>query len=146
MRKTEKALKGCLFSLFLVFSSISLYAQNITVSGTVTDNVFKEPLIGVTIVIEGTTDGTVTDIDGNYTINNVPSNGSLVVSYVGMQSQTVAVNGRANIDIVLREDSELLEEVVVTGYGGTQLRSKLTNSIAKVSEETLTVGVYSNPA
>ena len=115
-------------------------------SGTVTDNVFKEPLIGVTIVIEGTTDGTVTDIDGNYTINNVPSNGSLVVSYVGMQSQTVAVNGRANIDIVLREDSELLEEVVVTGYGGTQLRSKLTNSIAKVSEETLTVGVYSNPA
>lgn len=115
-------------------------------SGTVTDNVFKEPLIGVTIIIEGTTDGTVTDIDGNYTINNVPSNGSLVVSYVGMQSQTVAVNGRANIDIVLREDSELLEEVVVTGYGGTQLRSKLTNSIAKVSEETLTVGVYSNPA
>ena len=146
MRKTENALKGWLFSLFLVFSSISLYAQNITVSGTVTDNVFKEPLIGVTIVIEGTTDGTVTDIDGNYTINNVPSNGSLVVSYVGMQSQTVAVNGRANIDIVLREDSELLEEVVVTGYGGTQLRSKLTNSIAKVSEETLTVGVYSNPA
>lgn len=146
MRKTENALKGWLFSLFLVFSSISLYAQNITVSGTVTDNVFKEPLIGVTIVIEGTSDGTVTDIDGNYTINNVPSNGSLVVSYVGMQSQTVAVNGRANIDIVLREDSELLEEVVVTGYGGTQLRSKLTNSIAKVSEETLTVGVYSNPA
>ncbi len=146
MRKTENALKGWLFSLFLVFSSISLYAQNITVSGTVTDNVFKEPLIGVTIVIEGTSDGTVTDIDGNYTINNVPSNGSLVVSYVGMQSQTVAVNGRANIDIVLKEDSELLEEVVVTGYGGTQLRSKLTNSIAKVSEETLTVGVYSNPA
>lgn len=105
MRKTENALKGWLFSLFLVFSSISLYAQNITVSGTVTDNVFKEPLIGVTIVIEGTTDGTVTDIDGNYTINNVPSNGSLVVSYVGMQSQTVAVNGRANIDIVLREET-----------------------------------------
>lgn len=137
MRKTENALKGWLFSLFLVFSSISLYAQNITVSGTVTDNVFKEPLIGVTIVIEGTSDGTVTDIDGNYTINNVPSNGSLVVSYVGMQSQIVAVNGRANIDIVLREDSELLEEVVVTGYGGTQLRSKLTNSIAKVSEKPL---------
>lgn len=145
-RKTEKALRGWLLSLFLIFSSASLFAQNITVSGTVTDNVSKEPLIGVTIVIEGTADGTVTDIDGNYTIDNVPSNGNLVVSYVGMQSQTVAVNGRNTINIVLREDSELLEEVVVTGYGGTQLRSKLTNSIAKVSEETLTVGVYSNPA
>jgi hypothetical protein len=66
MRKTEKALRGWLLSLFLIFSSASLFAQNITVSGTVTDNVFKEPLIGVTIVIEGTADGTVTDIDGNY--------------------------------------------------------------------------------
>ena len=87
-------------------------------SGTVTDNVFKEPLIGVTIVIEGTSDGTVTDIDGNYTINNVPANGKLVVSYVGMQSQTVSVNGRTTINVVLSEDSELLEEVVITGYGG----------------------------
>lgn len=144
--KTEKSMKGWLLSLLLICSSISLYAQNITVSGTVTDNVFKEPLIGVTIVIEGTSDGTVTDIDGKYTIDNVPSNGNLAVSYVGMQSQTIAVNSRTNINIVLREDSEMLEEVVVTGYGGTQPRSKVTNSIAKVSEETLTVGVYSNPA
>ncbi len=146
IRKTEKSMKGWLLSLFLICSSISLYAQNITVRGTVTDNVFKDALIGVTIVIEGTSDGTVTDIDGNYTLNNVPSNGKLVVSYVGMQSQTIAVNGRTTINIELREDSEMLEEVVVTGYGGTQLRSKVTNSIAKVSEETLTVGVYSNPA
>src|SRR5690554_2040509 len=144
--KTKRTAKGWLLSLFLILSSISLYSQNITVSGTVTDNVFKEPLIGVTIVIEGTSDGTVTDIDGNYTIDNVPSNGNLVASYVGMQPQTISVAGRKTIDIVLREDSELLEEVVVTGYGGTQLRSKLTNSIAKVSEETLTVGVFSNPA
>lgn len=144
--KTEKSMKGWLLSLLVICSSFSLYAQNITVSGTVTDNMFKEPLIGVTIVIEGTSDGTVTDIDGNYTLNNVPSNGNLAVSYVGMQSQTIEVNGRTNINIVLREDSEMLEEIVVTGYGGTQLRSKVTNSIAKVSEETLTVGVYSNPA
>src|SRR5690554_2536741 len=74
--KTKKTVKGWLLSLFFILSSISLYSQNITVSGTVTDNVFKEPLIGVTIVIEGTSDGTVTDIDGNYTIDNVPSNRS----------------------------------------------------------------------
>jgi hypothetical protein len=100
--KTKKTVKGWLLSLFFILSSISLYSQNITVSGTVTDNVFKEPLIGVTIVIEGTSDGTVTDIDGNYTIDNVPSNGNLVASYVGMQPQTISVAGRKTIDIVLR--------------------------------------------
>lgn len=139
-------LKKGRLSLFLMFCSISLYAQNITVSGTVTDNVLNEPLVGVTVVVQGTSNGTVTDIEGNYTLTNVPPNGKLVFSYVGMQTQVISVNNRTTINVTMREDTELLEEVVVTGYGGTQLRSKLTSSIAKVSEETLTVGVFSNPA
>ncbi len=123
-----------------------MFAQNITVTGKVTDNVFKEPVIGATIVIQGTSDGTITDFDGNYTLSNVPANGKLEFSYVGMKSQVVDVAGKTTINVVMIEDVELLEEVVVTGYGGKQLRSKVTSSIAKVSEETLTVGVYSNPA
>ena len=123
-----------------------IFAQNITVTGKVTDNVFKEPVIGATIVIQGTGDGTITDFDGNYTLNNVPADGKLEFSYVGMKTQVVNVAGKTTINLVMVEDAELLEEVVVTGYGGKQLRSKVTSSIAKVSEETLTVGVYSNPA
>lgn len=147
MRNLENILlKVGILSLFLLSCSISLYAQNITVSGTVTDNAYNEPLIGVTIVVHGTSHGTVTDIDGKYTISGVPADGTLEFSYVGMQSQNVPVNGRTTIDVIMREDSELLEEVVITGYGGTQLRSKSTNSISKVTNETLTKGIFSNPA
>lgn len=145
--KIAKSMKSWIVSLsFLYLSTFSLMAQNITVSGKVTDNVLNEPLIGVTIIVQGTSNGTVTDIGGNYTLANVPSTGNLEFSYVGMQTQVIAVNNRTSINVTLREDTELLEEVVVTGYGGTQLRSKVTNSIAKVSNETLTVGVFSNPA
>ncbi len=144
--KDFNLLKAGLSGLFLILCSISLYAQNITVNGKVSDNVLNEPLIGVTVLVQGTSQGTVTDIDGNYTLTNVPANGNLEFSYVGMKPQVIAVNNRTTINVTLREDSEMLEEVVVTGYGGTQLRSKVTNSIAKVSSETLTVGVFSNPA
>lgn len=144
--KDFNLLKAGVSGLFLMLCSISLYAQNITVNGKVSDNVLNEPLIGVTVRVQGTSQGTVTDIDGNYTLTNVPASGNLEFSYVGMQAQVIAVNNRKTINVTLREDSEMLEEVVVTGYGGTQLRSKVTNSIAKVTNETLTVGVFSNPA
>ncbi|MBZ4651642.1 MAG: outer membrane protein [Proteiniphilum sp.] len=145
--KITKSMKNWIMSLsFLSLSTFSLFAQNITVKGKVTDPQ-NEPLIGATVVVqENTAIGTVTDINGNYTLTNVPPNGNLEFSYVGMQKQIVAVKNRTTINVTMREDTELLEEVVVTGYGGTQLRSKLTNSISKVSNETLTVGVFSNPA
>ena len=135
--------------LFLWILSLTLAAQNATinVSGNVTDAAFKEPVIGATVVLQDDpTKGTVTDIDGNFTLRDVPTNATLVISYVGYAQQVIPVNGQTTLNVVLSEDSELLQEVVVTGYGGTQLRSKVTNSIAKVSEETLTVGVFSNPA
>lgn len=138
--------KGITF-LMIWLMSIPLAAQNLTVKGTITDATLNEPVIGATIVLQGdATHGTVSDIDGNYILTDVPANAVLVISYVGYAPQTIPLNGRTTINVVLSEDSELLEEVVVTGYGGTQLRSKVTNSIAKVSEETLTVGVFSNPA
>lgn len=149
MKKTNfiHFLKRGVLILMLLFSSFAMFAQNITVTGTVTDNAFREPVIGATIVVDGNaTHGTATDIDGNFTLTNVAPNATLIVSYVGMQSQTIAVNGRTRIDITLMDDTEILEEVVVTGYGGTQLRSKTTNSIAKVKSEALSVGIFSNPA
>lgn len=145
-KNVQQMFKGITF-LIVWLMSFPLAAQNLTVKGTITDATLNEPVIGATIVLQGdATHGTVSDIDGNYILTDVPADAVLVVSYVGYAQQTIPLNGRTNINVVLSEDSELLEEVVVTGYGGTQLRSKLTNSIAKVSEETLTVGVFSNPA
>lgn len=146
MKKNLFGLRG-LLTLFVFFSAFSIFAQTVTVTGTVTDATFNEPVIGATIIVQGNaTIGTVTDIDGNFSLENVPSNGTLVISYVGMQSQSIPVNGQTSISVVLSEDTELLDEVVVTGYGGTQLRSKVTNSISSVKEDVLTQGLFSNPA
>ena len=107
--------KGVLLTATWVFS-LCLSAQDITVTGTVTDT-NEATLIGVSLRIQGTSSGTVTDIDGNWVLSNVPSDAILEVSYMGMVTQNVQVNGRSRIDIVLLEDVELLEEVVVVGYG-----------------------------
>jgi iron complex outermembrane receptor protein len=97
--------------------SVGLFAQNITVNGTVTD-ANGEPVIGATVVMQGNAShGTVTDIDGNYALSNVPGNATLQFSYVGLTAQTVAVNGRTVINVVMDADTELLDEVVVTALG-----------------------------
>lgn len=107
-----------------------------TITGKVVD-VNGEPIIGATIIVQGdATKGTVTDIDGNYTLTNVPDNATLNITYVGMQPQTIALGGRATINITLVEDMELLDEVVVVGYG-TQLKSTVTGSIKLLYGEKL---------
>ena len=119
-------------------------AQKKTITGVVTDAT-GEAVIGASIVETGTTNGTVTDLDGNFTLS-VANDGSIRVSFIGYQTQTLSVKGKSTFKIALKEDSEMLQEVVVTGYGGKQLRTKVTNSISKVKEETLKQGLYSNPA
>lgn len=128
----------------LGISETNISQQNKNVSGTVTDQ-SGEPVIGASVVEKGTRNGTVTDIDGNYSLSTAP-NAVLVFSYIGYASQEVSVAGKTKIDVVLKEDVAQLSEVVVTGYGGRQLRSKVTNSISKVKEETLSQGLFSNPA
>lgn len=108
-----------------------MFAQGTTISGTVSD-ANGEPLIGVTILVQGTTNGTVTNIDGEFQLSNVPSNADLEVSYVGMQTQIVPVDGQTTVNITLTEDTELLEELVVVGYG-TMDRREVTSSIETVS-------------
>lgn len=115
--------------LMLFFSVIGLQAQNISVTGQVTDQ--GEPLIGVNVQVKGTTQGTVTDIDGNYTID-APSDGLLVFSYVGYADQEIAVNGRSEINVELFIDAQTLDEVVVVGYG-TMERANVTGSIVSVN-------------
>lgn len=109
-----------MIALFLFVAIGVINAQRITVQGTVTDNVLNEPIIGATILEKGSaTNGTVTDYDGNYSISVGP-NATLVISYVGYVSLEVPVNGRTTINVSLEEDKQLLDEVVVIGYGSTR--------------------------
>jgi TonB-linked SusC/RagA family outer membrane protein len=123
----------------------AIQAQTKTVTGTVTSASDKISMPGVSIAVKGTATGTITDVDGKYTLV-VPENGVLVFSFIGFTTQEVSAAGKTIINVELLEEMGKLDEVVVTGYGGTQKRSKLTNSISSVKEELLTTGMHSNPA
>jgi len=107
----------------------------LNVSGTVTDQA-GEPLIGVNVLVQGTTMGTATDIEGRFELQDVNENATLVFSYVGYQTQEVPVNGRSSISVTMVEDLQTLDEVVVVGYG-TQKKSDLTGTVASVGSERL---------
>lgn len=127
------------FALF----SICAYAQNITVKGVVTSGSDGEPLIGATIQVKGSSTGTITGLDGDYQLTNVPSDAVLVFSSIGFTSQEIDVKGKTVINVVLKESSELLDEVVVIGYGAVK-KSDLTSSIATVKGDEITETVTGN--
>lgn len=133
-----------IFLVLMAFSTM-MNAQNETVTGMVTDDA-GEPLIGVNVIDTESGTGTATDFDGLYELEGLGEGAVLVFSYIGYQTQEVPLEGRAELNVVMKSDAQMLTEIVVTGYGGKQRRSKVTNSISKVGEEALTVGVFSNPA
>lgn len=123
-------------TLLMSFLAFSISAQTVTVSGIITDDTGFE-VIGATVIVEGDpSHGTVTDIDGRYTLSNVPSNGSLQISYVGLKTVVIPVEGRSTIDALLASDTELLDEVVVVGFG-TQRRVNVTGSVSTVDSKVL---------
>lgn len=133
-----------LLILFFVFMTpLGVLAQNIQLTGLVTD-VANEAIIGASIVEKGTTNGIITDFDGNFTLN-VPANSTIVISYVGYATQEIAVNGRNHIKVVLKEDTEMLDEVIVVGYG-TMKKSDMTGAISSVDTEELVKRATTNPA
>lgn len=121
----------------MLFMGMSVYAQTITVNGNVTSEDDGEPIIGASILVQGTQNGTVTDLDGNFTLPNVKSGATLVVSYVGMKSKSVkATNAKMNIS--LASESQALEEVVVTAMGIQRQAKALGYATAKVDADQLT--------
>jgi TonB-dependent SusC/RagA subfamily outer membrane receptor len=104
-----------------------------------------EMIIGATVQVKGTTNGTITGLDGDFSLSNVSNGDIILISYVGYDPVQVVWKG-SNLNIVMKEGAQALSEVVVTGYGGKQSRMNVTNSIAKVKDETFKVGVFSNPA
>ena len=120
-----------------LLSTLSIHAQSFTVTGKVIDNTGLE-VIGANISIKGSAGvGTITNIDGQYTLNvNNPAKDVLVISYIGMKTQEIAIKGQKQINVTLQEDSKVLDEVVVIGYG-TAKRGDLTGSVVSVKNEDL---------
>lgn len=130
--------------ILFLFMSNALLAQ-ITVRGTVTSADDATTLPGVSVVIQGTTTGTITDIDGSYTLNNVPENATLVFSFIGMRRQAIAVEGRTQIDVSLVSDMIGIDEVVVIGYG-TARSADLTAPIPVISGTDIIRNITTSPA
>ena len=127
-----------LLCLFLSASALWMSAQNnLTVTGKVTEKATKFPAIGVNVHVKGTTSGTITTPDGDYSLPDVPRNAILVFSYIGMLTEEVPVNGRSVVNVELTEDTQHLEEVVVIGYGTSKVKD-LTSSIATLRADEIT--------
>ena len=126
----NKLLRRLAASLLTCLASVAMLAQQITVSGNIKDNT-GYPVPGAAVMVAGTTQGTVTDFDGNYTLAGVPSNGKLTVSFVGYATQTEEVKSRTTINFTLQDDTKELQEVVAVGYGTVSKRD-LTGSVSSV--------------
>lgn len=148
-------MKGCALCMTLCMTSAALpgranaessaivneVLQSSVVKGVVKDS-NGEPLLGVNVLVKGTTIGAVTDIDGNFSFE-APAGCTLVISYIGFESQEVKVKGNAPLNIILKEDSEALDEVVVIGYG-TQKKVNLTGAVSAVTGEEIAKRPVSN--
>ena len=128
-----------------LFAPLMVVAQEFRVSGNVTDNLNME-VVGASIMEKGTKNGTITNFSGDYSLKLQNRNATLIISFIDYKTQEVAVNGRSSINIVLQEDSEVLDEVVVTGYGGSQRRATLTTAISKLDDQVLKTAAFSNVA
>lgn len=140
----NKLLKLFLLPVLILFGS-TVYAQQITVTGTVSDQE-NNPLPGASIVIKGTTQGTTTDFDGNYTLNNVSLGAVIVASYIGFENKEVRIGSlsETTINFTLAESAQALDEVVIIGYGTTTV-GESTESVSSVKAEDFNGGVIASP-
>lgn len=140
-RRIRAMAAGMLAVVAMLLSPIASAAQ-IKVKGCVTDAT-GEPLIGVTVLVKGTAKGTSTDIDGNYALSDVADNSTLIFTYVGYKQVDENVKGRTTIDVTMHEDSEILNEVVVVGYGSLS-RKEVSSSIVQVDKKDFNKGAMNN--
>ncbi len=134
--------KILLFSL-LVMIPLFVFSQTKTITGNIVD-AKGEPIIGATIMVIGTTIGTVSDMDGNFRLSNVPENGILQISFIGYATQEIPVADKTHINVVLQEEVTTLEELIVVGYG-VQKKSDLTGSLSRITEKDIKERPIQNP-
>lgn len=139
----QRLFSKMLIVMFLMISSLAFSQTNIEVTGTVSGG-DGELLPGVTVLVKGTTNGTITDIDGSYALKNVPADATLQFSFIGMKSTEVAVGGQSLINVTLESANIALEEVVAIGYG-VQKKSSVTGAISQVKAEDMENRTITNP-
>lgn len=147
MQRMPNKMKNMRTVLFMLLAAISLSvsAQTVTLTGNVKDATLGEPIIGASIVEKGNPgNGTITDMDGNFTLK-VPAKATVIISYIGMKTQEIALKGQTKINVTLEDDSQALEEVVVIGYG-TVKKKDLTGSVASVGSKELAAIPVTNAA
>ena len=138
-----KRLAGrALATLALNMLCLVAFAEGRQITGTVVDGT-GETVIGANVLVVGTTNGVITDMDGNFTLQDVPTNAKLQISFIGYVPQTISVGNQNHVKVTLKEDSQALDEVVVIGYGTVKKRD-LTGSVASVNNEVLTANPVSN--
>lgn len=142
-----KRTKQCLFRHLLILAGLlvtmAASAQQFTVKGTVKD-MAGEPIIGANVMVKGTTNGAITDINGGYSVTGVSSSSVLVYSFIGYKNQEVACKGQHEINVTLAEDLQTLDEVVVVGYGSLS-KKELSSSIVQVDKSKFQQGAMNNP-
>jgi len=129
-------MKQTIMTLLFIAFTLGLNAQGLQIKGVVTSADDGQPVPGLSVVVKGTTTGILTDINGYYSLDNVPVNSTIVFSFVGMKTREIVVTESAAYDIVMASDMELIDEIVVVGYG-TQKKSLVTGAIAKVDGDDL---------
>ena len=127
----------------VVLSAGTLLAQNVTVTGKVVDN-NNEPIVGAYVVVEGTTLGTSTDLNGQYSIS-APANGTLTFTCIGYKTQTVSIDRRTVIDVILADDAEMLQETIVTALGIKKEKKSLGYAVEDLSANELMKNKTANP-
>lgn len=123
-------------------TDVEITQQSETCTGVVKDGT-GETVIGASVIVKGTTNGTITDFDGNFTLTNVKNGDVIQISFVGYKTQEIKYVGQS-LNIILKDDTEVLDEVVITGYGGSQKRAALTTAISKLDNSVLKNAAYSN--
>ncbi|MGN0212426.1 MAG: SusC/RagA family TonB-linked outer membrane protein [Muribaculaceae bacterium] len=134
MRSKIRRFHFLLFMFCTLWAALPVTAQNVTLKGKVVDAKTSEPLIGATVMVKGTSQGSVSDIDGLFLLSNVKKDAVIVVSSIGYNKEEIALNGRSEISVSLKENSEVLDEVVVVGYG-TMDKKELTSAISHISDK-----------
>ena len=140
MKNKRKEKRSCRLILaccaLLLFISVNAFAQQqVTVTGNVKDEK-GEPIIGANVIVKGTGTGSVTNVEGDFSLANVQNGATLEISFIGYLNQDVKVNGTKPVSIILKEDTKMLDEVVVVGYGQMK-RSDLTGSVVSVNDQAI---------
>ena len=131
------------FAVPVLDREVMVIQQGRTLTGTVVDN-FGDPVIGANVIVKGTTIGNITDVNGTFTVENVPDDAVLQISYIGFKTLEVPVKGQTTFNITLQEDTENLQEVVVVGYGSS-VKKDLTTAVTSVSSKDFLAGAVNDP-